>query len=217
MTEQPKSDVSQTLDIDEKERAIIAAARETFLSKGFDGASMDAIAFAASVSKRTVYNRFRSKEALFAAAITQSCMSILPLNVGEIEATRPPIEFITKMAHIFVRGILSDEAISLKRIAAFEAARTPAIGQAYLEHGPLWLAAACRPLLERVADKGLLAIEDFDVAIWQLGALITEPLYTQIILGVLPGDVDAAIEKQVASGLSAFWKIYGAETPVAFK
>jgi len=200
----------RTDEIDEKERAIINAARETFLERGFDGASMDAIALLASVSKRTVYNRFRSKEELFAAAITQSCMNILPLNsVEEIEATLPPKEFIDKIAHIFVRGILSKETIALKRIAAFEAARTPAIGEAYLKHGPEWIANTCRPLLERVAEKGLLKITDFDTAIWQLGALITEPLYTQVVLGVQPENLDSAIDEQIKSGLKAFWKIYG--------
>ncbi len=67
--------------VDEKEAAIIEAARETFLARGFDAASMDAIALNAGVSKRTVYNRFRSKEELFAAAITETCRRILPLDI----------------------------------------------------------------------------------------------------------------------------------------
>lgn len=197
-----------TDDIDKKERAIVDAARETFLAKGFDGASMDAIALKASVSKRTVYNRFKSKEELFAAAIIQSCHNILPVNVDEIEATLPPDEFINEVAHVFVRSILAEDAISLKRIAGFEAARTPSLGKAYLEHGPHWMAQACRPFLERVAKKKQLNIEDFDVAIWQLGALITEPLYTQVVLGVVPDDLEAAIDEQIESGLKAFWAIY---------
>ena len=198
----------KTDDIDKKERAIVDAARETFLAKGFDGASMDAIAHKASVSKRTVYNRFKSKEDLFAAAIIQSCHNILPVNVDEIEASLPPDEFINEVAHVFVRGILSDDAIALKRIAGFEAARTPSLGRAYLEHGPQWMAQACRPLLERVAKKKQLDIDDFDVAIWQLGALITEPLYTRAILGVMPDDLEKAIDEQIETGLKAFWAIY---------
>ena len=196
-------------EIDEKERAIIDAARHTFLAKGYDGASMDAIALKAAVSKRTVYNRFKSKEELFAAAIVQSCHNILPVNVEEIEASLSAKDFISEIAHVFVRSILADEAIALKRIAAFEAARTPSLGKAYLEHGPEWMAQTCRPLLERVADKVLLNVDDFDLAIWQLGALITEPLYTRVVLGVVPDDLDKAIDEQIKTGLEAFWKIYG--------
>ncbi len=56
---------------DRKRAAVIAAAIEEFLAAGFDATSMDRIAARASVSKRTVYNHFPSKEALFAAILRQ--------------------------------------------------------------------------------------------------------------------------------------------------
>jgi TetR/AcrR family transcriptional regulator, regulator of autoinduction and epiphytic fitness len=56
---------------DRKRLAIIGAATEEFLAAGFDATSMDRIAARASVSKRTVYNHFPSKEALFAAILRQ--------------------------------------------------------------------------------------------------------------------------------------------------
>ncbi|MBN3858428.1 MULTISPECIES: TetR/AcrR family transcriptional regulator [unclassified Paraburkholderia] len=52
---------------DRKRAAILEAAIEEFLAAGYDATSMDRIAARASVSKRTVYNHFPSKEALFAA------------------------------------------------------------------------------------------------------------------------------------------------------
>src|SRR5215469_4754060 len=56
---------------DRKRAAIVAAAIDEFLAAGFDATSMDRIAASASVSKRTVYNHFPSKEALFAAILRQ--------------------------------------------------------------------------------------------------------------------------------------------------
>src|SRR5580698_5585695 len=56
---------------DRKRAAVIAAAIEEFLAAGFDATSMDRIAARASVSKRTVYNHFPSKEALFAAIMLE--------------------------------------------------------------------------------------------------------------------------------------------------
>ena len=56
---------------DRKRVAIIEAAIEEFRSAGFDATSMDRIAARASVSKRTVYNHFPSKEALFASILHQ--------------------------------------------------------------------------------------------------------------------------------------------------
>lgn len=196
--------------VDEKEAAIVDAARKTFLAKGFEGASMDAIALAANVSKRTVYNRFRSKEDLFAAAIMETCRRLVPVNVADIEATLSPVEFIRQMAQQFVRGILTPEALALRRIATFEAARKPELGKTYLDHGPHWMAKSYAPILKRLSDRGAFKIDDQETAIWQLGALITEPLYTEVLLGAAPQDLDRAIDSQIESGLSAFFKIYGA-------
>ncbi|HWT34916.1 MAG TPA: TetR/AcrR family transcriptional regulator, partial [Paraburkholderia sp.] len=56
---------------DRKRAAVIEAAIDEFRASGFDATSMDRIAARAGVSKRTVYNHFPSKEALFAAILQQ--------------------------------------------------------------------------------------------------------------------------------------------------
>lgn len=194
---------------DPKEAAIIKAARTTFLARGYDGASMDDIALAANVSKRTVYNRFRSKEELFAASIEETCRRILPVDMAAIEASRTTEQFVQEMARAFMQGILQPDALALRRIAAFEAGRNPALGRSYLEHGPAYMAATFAPVLARAAKREGIPIEDVETAIYQLGALISEPLYTEVLLGAAPDDMDAAIDAQIASGLKAFWRIYG--------
>lgn len=196
---------------DEKMKAIVTAARTTFLSRGFDGASMDQIALTAGVSKRTVYNRFRSKEELFGATIEETCRNLVPVNVDDIEASLPPAEFIRELSRRFLEGILQPEAISLRRIAAFEAGRTPAIGQSYLEHGPQWMVDHFAPILERLAAKGFLKIDDAKAALWQLGSLLMEPLYTRVLMGATPSDLKKAVNDQVDSGVAAFLKLYAAE------
>ncbi|WP_133162264.1 TetR/AcrR family transcriptional regulator [Hyphococcus luteus] len=196
---------------DEKTEAIVAAARKMFLTLGFDGASMDQIALTAGVSKRTVYNRFRSKEELFGAAITETCKTFLPVNVDEIELTLPPDDLVRALSRQFVKGVLDPEALSLRRIAAFEAGRNPAIGKMYLERGAEWMVAQCAPILERLAKRGFVKIDDAADAIWRLGALITEPLYTRVLLGDPPADLDAAIDAQIENGVEAFKKIYAPE------
>ena len=52
-----------------KAEAILHAASELFLSQGFQGTSMDAVAKRAGVSKQTVYSHFANKEELFKACI----------------------------------------------------------------------------------------------------------------------------------------------------
>ena len=197
--------------LDEKTEAIIEAARATFLTRGFDAASMDHIALTAGVSKRTVYNRFRSKEELFGAAITESCKTFLPVNVDDIEASLPPEALIRALGRQFLQGVLQPEALSLRRIASFEAGRNPEIGKTYLAHGAVWMVKKCAPILERLAARGAYKIDNPEEAIWQLGALITEPLYTRVLLGEKPEDMDAAIDRQIELGVKAFAKLYSAD------
>lgn len=199
-------------ELDEKTQAIVKAARKAFLSRGFDAASMDQIALTAGVSKRTVYNRFRSKEALFGAAITETCKNLLPVNVDDIEASLPPDEVVREVATQFLRGVMEPEALSLRRIAAFEAERTPALGKAYLEHGPYWMVKMCSPILARLAARGAYKIDNAEEAIWLLGALLTEPLYTRVLMGDAPRDLYAAIDAQVDRAVWAFKKIYGPDS-----
>ncbi|GJL94349.1 MAG: hypothetical protein DHS20C05_07540 [Hyphococcus sp.] len=196
--------------IDKKADAIVRAARKTFLARGFDAASMDQIALTAGVSKRTVYNRFRSKEELFGAAIEETCRNLLPVNIDAIEASLPVQEFIRQLARQVMEGFLHPEALSLRRIAAFEAERTPEMGKSYLAHGPDWMIEHCTPIIKRLAEKGALKIDDPVAALWRLGALITEPLYTRVLMGDIPDNLEQAIDDQVNQGVAAFMTLYGA-------
>ncbi|MGO1073783.1 TetR/AcrR family transcriptional regulator [Lysobacter sp. CA199] len=56
---------------DRKRAAILEAAAAEFRQAGYDATSMDRVAASAGVSKRTVYNHFPSKEALFAQILQQ--------------------------------------------------------------------------------------------------------------------------------------------------
>jgi len=48
---------------------ILSAATELFLAEGYGTTSMEAVAARARISKRTLYDRFEDKAALFAATV----------------------------------------------------------------------------------------------------------------------------------------------------
>ena len=60
-----------------KREAILDAARDLFLSDGFDRTSVDAVAARATVSKRTVYDYFGDKRSLLIAVIDQATASLM--------------------------------------------------------------------------------------------------------------------------------------------
>src|SRR5882762_1549236 len=53
----------------ERDRRLIDAAERLFLRKGFHATTMDEVAAASSISKKTIYQAFESKEALFHALV----------------------------------------------------------------------------------------------------------------------------------------------------
>ena len=64
-----KQKIRKKRDTSRKREAILDGAVKVFIEKGYDVSSMDEIADTAGVSKRTVYNHFESKEALFRTVV----------------------------------------------------------------------------------------------------------------------------------------------------
>ncbi|MFM0500892.1 TetR/AcrR family transcriptional regulator [Paraburkholderia caffeinilytica] len=110
---------------DRKRAAVIEAAIEEFLAAGFDATSMDRIAARASVSKRTVYNHFPSKEALFAAILRQLWESS---DTGEAPVYSAAIPLRVQLLQLLSKklSLLNDEAfLSLARVAIAAGIHSP--------------------------------------------------------------------------------------------
>ena len=69
-----------------KRQAILDAAKRVFLANGYTGASMDAIAEAAPVSKPTLYSHFHSKPELFADR--EQC-EVLLVTLSRVQTEQP--------------------------------------------------------------------------------------------------------------------------------
>jgi TetR/AcrR family transcriptional regulator of autoinduction and epiphytic fitness len=110
-----------------KRKAILDAALSEFEAHGFGATSMDRIAHRAGVSKRTVYNHFAGKEALFEAII-----DALSDKVGETARLefRPDVAVDVQLrdfATRFVEMLASPYTVALARVALAEMLRSPAV------------------------------------------------------------------------------------------
>jgi TetR/AcrR family transcriptional regulator of autoinduction and epiphytic fitness len=72
-----------------KREQIIQAAKDEFRDNGFAATSMDRIAKAAQVSKRTVYNHFESKEILFGVIAKELCTAFSSASDFPYEPNEP--------------------------------------------------------------------------------------------------------------------------------
>ena len=69
---------------------LIEAATLVFASKGYDGATVEEIAFAGSVTKPVVYDHFASKQEIFAAAIEKIRDHLLEMGRAAISKENAP-------------------------------------------------------------------------------------------------------------------------------
>src|ERR1700743_2476380 len=108
-----------------KRAAVIEAAIDEFRASGYEATSMDRIAARANVSKRTVYNHFPSKEALFAAILHQLWNAS---QEGDAPTYRADEPLRTQLLDLLGRKLrlLNDEAfLSLARVAIAAAIHSP--------------------------------------------------------------------------------------------
>ena len=115
--------------IPSKREAILKAARTIFVRSGYRGASMEAIAEEAPVSKPTLYSHFGSKHELFIAVIQTQCASL----VGSLDRANtlglPAETGIRAIAESFVQTIFNPESLALYRLIIAEHHHCPELAQ----------------------------------------------------------------------------------------
>jgi TetR/AcrR family transcriptional repressor of mexJK operon len=185
---------------DPKEEQILAAASDLFLELGYAATSMDTVAQQARVSKTTLYTRFPSKEALFAATIKAECERRMKLSSGELDG----LDFETGLRVIgrrFIDLIGSPAAVRVEQIVTAEAARFPEVAETFLREGPHRVRAAVTRYFALAAERGEAAIDDPDFAAGQFLLSLKGMTHCELVLGLAqdrlhPGD-DAFLEKAV--------------------
>ncbi|CAG9196541.1 Transcriptional regulator, TetR family [Paraburkholderia sabiae] len=110
---------------DRKRAAVIEAAIDEFRASGFDATSMDRIAARASVSKRTVYNHFPSKEALFAAILEQLWDASKAGDAPGYRADKPLRPQLIDLLAQKLRLLNDDAFMSLARVAIAAGIHSP--------------------------------------------------------------------------------------------
>ncbi|WP_296942705.1 TetR/AcrR family transcriptional regulator [uncultured Massilia sp.] len=110
---------------DRKRVAILAAAADQFRAHGYEASSVDSIAAAAGVSKRTVYNHFPSKEDLFAETIVQLFQSSTDTLDYAYRRDVGLREQLAELLALKLRTLADPDFIGLARVAVSEAIHAP--------------------------------------------------------------------------------------------
>lgn len=118
---------------DRKREAIVTAAVAQFRQHGFQRASMDAIAAAAEVSKRTVYNHFPSKDELFAEILLLLFQRSTALAEKAYSPDRPLREQLRELLAAKLQLLTDTSFLDLVRVAVAEMMHSPERAQHMVE------------------------------------------------------------------------------------
>lgn len=193
---------------------IMAAAAQVFLEQGYPGTSVDDIAAAAGVSKRTVYNVFVDKEQLFRAIIGEAIATAERFS-AELAATTAgatdAADALTTLARELAASVLGGRVVPLRRLLIGEARRFPEFAVEYYERAPGRVMAAVAVALRSFADRGLLRVDDAELAaehfaFLAIGASLDRALFES---GTDAAGADAAVER-AEHGAAAFLRAYAA-------
>ena len=196
-----------------KRRAILDAATEVFLQKGYLATNMDEIAALAAVSKQTVYKNFPGKETLFVeivSSVTNRAGDRVHNEIPDLAEGEDIGDYLRRYAHRQLTVVLTPRVMQLRRLVIGEVGRFPELARALFNGGPKRAMAAMAVLFERLADRGLLAIDDPATAASQFNWLIMgEPLNRAMLLGDEAIPKPAELRRHAAAAVRVFLASYG--------
>ncbi|WP_254049853.1 TetR/AcrR family transcriptional regulator [Novosphingobium sp. TH158] len=115
---------------------LLDIALDLFLNDGYEGTSVEAIALAAGMAKRTIYARYADKETLFRSALSRAIEDwIVPverLQAAECDDLR---ETLRNVGGILVENILSPSGLRLFRLTNTVSSRMPELAAANVRQG----------------------------------------------------------------------------------
>ncbi len=197
--------------IDRSRAAILSGAATVFLRDGYDGASVDDIAREAGVAKRTVYNVFRDKEALFretislAIQIAERFSTELAAETGRMQDANRDIP---RIARHLASAVLRGPVLPLRRLLVSEARRFPDLALEYRRRAPDAVLYAMSAALQELANAGQLRLDNAPIAAEHFAFLI---MGADMDRGMFVTDTgsEARVRERADAGAKAFLRAYG--------
>ncbi len=197
---------------------ILDAATTLFLRNGYLGTSMDEIAALAGVSKQTVYTHFADKERLFTDLVrgnTDRVEEFLTL-ASALQDTDDLEKDLRDLARRYIASVIRPQVLQLRRLIIGEAGRFPELARTYYERVPERVVATLASHMQRLAERGLLRLDDPLLAAHHLAWLILAiPMDRAMFCGDDEGFTAADLERFADAGVRVFLAAYGRRPPGA--
>jgi AcrR family transcriptional regulator len=150
----PKAAASRAERAAERRAAIVEAALDEFIARGFAATRLDDVAKRAGVAKGTIYLHFKDKESMFEELIRTA---LVPL-IGRLHAP-PPIggsirDAVEGFAKTFVQEVAATRRGDIVRLIVAEGPRFPSVADFYYREVVSRGLTAMRALIELAVARG---------------------------------------------------------------
>ena len=197
-----------TEDDSAKRRQIVEGARQVFLARGFDAASMADIAKASGVSKGTLYVYFKDKDELFGAIVRGECAAQAEGVFDFDHNDHDVAAVLTKHGKAFVNSFADTARMSSRRAVIAVSERMPDIGRKVYESGPAHGTARVTAYLKSQVEAGVLAIDDCEVAAAQFIECCHATMFKPILFNFGPPPTPKRIDHVVGMAVRMFMAAY---------
>lgn len=173
--------------------AVIDAARTLFLGQGYEGTTMEDIAALAGLTKRTLYNNYAGKDALFTQIVVDTLAYAdefvrgleqelaVGITAANLRAT------LHDVGRRLALGIVRPEVIAIRRLLIGEARRFPGFATDYFDRAPGQVIEALAARFAHLVRLRLLRAPDARRAAAQFAYLVAgEYLDRGVLVGITP-------------------------------
>ncbi|MDO1581891.1 TetR/AcrR family transcriptional regulator [Rhizobium oryzicola] len=195
-----------------KRQAILNAAADVFAQEGFAGASIDAIAARAGVSRQTVYNQLGDKDNLFKVVVSEitdrsSAGFFRVLDTFPVAPENLEKELTDFSARLLRKAICDPNGRWLRKVVETEGARFPELFETWKEYGPGKKNPAVAARLAQLALAGYLELDDPALAARQYMSLLATDLRIDQQLGRRTPEHE--IDRMAADATRTFLRAFG--------
>ncbi len=111
-------------------------ATELFLADGYGETTIELIARRAGISKRTFYDRFADKAAVFKAVVRRVVERLRPPDVAGLFVGGSLEEILTRLGQAILHAALQPRALALHRVLVAESGRFPELAAVSTDRSP---------------------------------------------------------------------------------